>query len=351
MRYLVGMSGGLDSTYAAYLLLQDGHDVAGAWLRMDDASSPDTAYESARQLGISCLTVDARPLFEREVIAPFCDAYRRAETPNPCILCNAAVKFACLYETAREGGYDRIATGHYARLVCRDGRYTLARAQDAKKDQTYMLWRLSQEILSHLDFPLSALTKDAVRASARQAGFTASDLPESQEICFLHDGDYASYIEERTGKMPEGDFVTEDGRVVGRHKGILHYTVGQRRGLGVALGERMFISRIDSATNRIVLSRVTEIGCDRFYVRDMHFTGLAGERKGELLSCLVKHRYAAHPVPCTLRFTGGGYGEVTAEMPLRSVTPGQSAVFYDGDVMLCGGFIMTEPPLTDDLSC
>lgn len=337
MKILLGMSGGLDSTYAARVLLDAGHTVEGAVLVMHDHTETREARESAASLGIPLHEIDCRAGFDEAVVTPFCQAYLSGKTPNPCIVCNERVKFRYLYEAMQQRGFDRIATGHYARIEEKDGRYAVCRARDARKDQSYVLYRLSQEILSHLLTPLSDYEKTDVRALAAAGGLAAADREESMEICFLPDGNYPAYIASRFGAPPEGDFIATDGRTLGRHRGILHYTVGQRKGLGIALGERMFVSHIDPLANTVTLSRDAERGSSHFTVTDPVFSGISPRERGEG-RYTVKLRYLAPPVPATVRFEEGRVC-VSLDAPVSAVTPGQSAVFYDGDRVAFGGFI------------
>ena len=341
MRILVGMSGGLDSTYAALKLINEGHEVEGAVVVMHGHTEIDGARESAQALGIRLYEIDATEIFNK-VKENFVEEYSHARTPNPCIVCNPWVKFRALADFARQNGFDRIATGHYATVTLRqeDGkeRYTLSRARDLSKDQTYMLHRLPQEILSILMLPLGDEIKSEVREKARAAGLKASEQKESQEICFIPDGDYASYIIDIKGPFPEGNFVLEDGKVIGRHKGIIRYTVGQRKGLGVAYGERIFVSKIDADKNEIVLSTVGSV-TDRVSVSDVVFSGMSEPSVGTRVKVDVKLRYLAKPTPATAVFLENGRAELILDSPEKAVTPGQSAVMYEGDVLLCGGFI------------
>lgn len=337
MKVLLGMSGGLDSTYAARVLLDAGHTVEGAVLVMHDYTETHEARESAASLGIPLHEIDCREGFDRDVVLPFCASYLAGKTPNPCILCNERVKLHYLFCAMRELGFDRIATGHYARIVEKDGRYAICRAHDARKDQSYVLYRLSQEVLAHLLTPLSDYEKGNVRALAAAHGLAAAEREESMEICFLPSGDYPAYIASRLGAPDAGDFVDTSGRVLGRHRGILHYTVGQRKGLGIALGERMFVSHIDPVTNAITLSRDAERGTRTFTVSDLVFSGIRPQSEGEGRFA-VKLRYLAPPVPATVSFDDG-HVSVLLDDPASAVTPGQSAVFYDGDRVAFGGFI------------
>ena len=338
MRILLGMSGGLDSTYAAELLRRQGHEVQGALLEMHAYTDTEAAERAAREVGIPLLRADCRQLFREQVETAFCEEYRRGRTPNPCILCNPLVKFRRLIELARQNGFDRVATGHYARICQDGGRYSVAQGADGRKDQSYMLWGLTQEQLAACLFPLGELTKDVVRDGARAEGLAAAEARESQDICFIPDGNYVGFVENRCGKGKEGRFVDTQGRVLGRHQGVLHYTVGQRRGLGVALGERMFVSEIHADTGDILLLPDGGARQDKMRVEKLNFQALAPctEYVGELWG---KVRYAAAPQKMTVRVNGDG-AEVVFSEPIRAVTPGQSAVFYDdrGRIAL-GGLI------------
>ncbi len=342
MRILLGMSGGLDSTYAALKLIEEGHSVEGAVLIMHDYTELDSARVAADELGIRLHEIDCREAFSKSVIPDFAEQYRRGRTPNPCIVCNREVKFKALCDYARSNGFDKVATGHYAHIIRKrvenSEKCILARSRDTKKDQTYMLWRLTPEILELLVFPLADLTKEEIRALARKKGISSAEKAESQEICFIPSGNYGEYIEEHYGKMPEGDFIDESGKLLGRHKGIIHYTVGQRKGLGIALGQRAFITDINPKTNDITLS-LSAKETSEFFVSDIVFSGIDEMQIGEKREFFVKVRYQSPPVPARFELIEKGRGRVTLASPARSVTAGQSAVFYDGDLLAFGGFI------------
>ena len=341
MRILVGMSGGLDSTYAALKLINEGHDVEGAVVIMHEYTEIDGAREASEALGIKLHEIDATEEF-KAVKENFVEEYSAGRTPNPCVVCNPMVKFRVLADYAMQNGFDRIATGHYAVITASDesGKilYACSRARDARKDQTYMLHRLPQDVLSILIFPLGDELKDEVREKAHLAGLKVAEKKESQEICFIPSGDYAAYIEGIKGVFPAGDFVLDDGTVIGRHKGLIRYTVGQRKGLGVSYGERIFVSRIDSLNNQIVLSTEGSF-TDNVCVRDIVFSGMTEPKSGEERRVEVKLRYLAPPVGAIAVFDGNGGLVLKLDTPQKAVTPGQSAVVYDGDRVLCGGFI------------
>ena len=338
MRILVGMSGGADSSFAALRLLDEGHEVEGAVLVMHDYTDTTAAALAAREIGIPLHVVDCRAAFEDNVVEYFINEYRKGRTPNPCTVCNGAVKFKILYEFAKSNGFDRIATGHYAGIGYENGRYFISKAEDLKKDQSYMLWRLSQDILASLVLPLWGIDKDEVRRTLAERGITSSKSPDSQEICFIPDDDYASFIKERVGDFERGSFIDKDGNLLGEHQGIIGYTVGQRKGLGVSLGKRMFVTRIDAEKNAVILSDAPAL-TDSVSVSDICFSGISEASAGDVIEGEVKLRYLARPIPARVEFLGEKQAHITLCIPEKSVTPGQSAVFYQGNRVLFGGFI------------
>ena len=334
---LLGMSGGMDSACAVTVLQNEGYDVRGAVLAMHSYSDTEGALDAADALGIDIITVNCAADFTREVCGPFSSEYALGRTPNPCIICNEKVKFAKLIEEADRQGIEKIATGHYAGIErLENGRYCVTRAKDEKKDQSYMLWRLSQETLARTVFPLYSHIKTELREDARKMGLAAADKPESQEICFIPDGDYAAYIEKSLGiKFPEGDITDTDGRVIGKHNGIVRYTIGQRKGIG-AYGKPMFVKSIDAANNRLILGAAGEEYESTLEADGLIFSG--AEPFEGTIECEVKHRYRAPAVPCTVTVKDG-IATAKLHTPARAITPGQSAVFYAGDRVLFGGFI------------
>lgn len=342
MKILLGMSGGIDSSYAALKLIRAGHTVEGAIILMHEYTEVTEARESADHLGIPLHIIDARQLFSQRVIPNFIDEYRMARTPNPCIICNSDVKFRVLCDFARENGFDRVATGHYADVVSIETsagvKYAVKRASDEKKDQTYMLWRLSQDCLSMLYFPLFDSKKEEIRKDAAESGLISADRADSQEICFIPSGDYAAFIEERIGESKKGSFVDENGNVLGEHKGIIHYTVGQRKGLGIALGSRAFVTNIDPESGDITLSTQNE-PVREFKAVSMVFSGMAEPKSGDEMNLGVKVRYQAPITMAKVRFLSSDTALVFLESGAKAVAEGQSAVFYDGDVLVAGGFI------------
>jgi len=339
-KILLGMSGGIDSTYAVTELRRRGYEVVGAFLRMTEEGETASAERAAAALGVPLTVVDCTVRFRDIVIENFLSEYAAARTPNPCIVCNRFVKIAALCETAKAMGIERVATGHYAKIA-RDeetGRYCVCRAADPRKDQSYMLWRLTQEQLSMLELPLGSLLKSEIKEKAREMELPNADAPESQEICFIPSDDYVSYIEERRGEFPKGNFVDENGVPIGRHEGIIRYTVGQRKGLGISLGRPAFVMAIDPALHTVKLtSDESKIFSDGLICRDLNFMALApGDY--ESVSGAGKIRYAAKPEEASARI-GEGKAEISFARKVRAVTPGQSVVFYRDDRILFGGTI------------
>lgn len=336
MKILVGISGGVDSAYAAYKLKAEGHDVEGAVLIMHDYTELTAAREAAESVGIPLHEIDCRESFE-QIKENFASEYSSGRTPNPCIICNERVKFRILCGFAMKNAFDAIATGHYAKVVCLDGRYALAFPEDMRKEQTYMLYRLPQEILAHLVLPLSDGTKAEIRESAESSGISSANRADSQEICFLPEGNHTEYIEQKAGKCPEGNFIDGNGKILGRHRGIIHYTVGQRKGLGISLGERAFVTDINPDDNTITLSP-TISGSESIRLTDMVYSGMP-EPDGECeVELLIKLRYTAPLVKASVRLYPDRTATVSFTEPQKSA-PGQSAVLYRDGMVMCGGFI------------
>lgn len=336
-KVLVGMSGGVDSSVTVAILQQQGFAVTGAVIRFspEHDAAVAAAKKAAEQLGVPCIVLDCEEMFRERVIAPFCESYCKGETPNPCVLCNPGVKFTALLAAADNLGIQYIATGHYARVEeAENGVYRVAVPESAARDQSYMLCRLDQTVLSRLILPLGDFEKDDIREMAAELKLDCADAPDSMEICFIPDGDYAGYIEAVGYKGLEGHFIAPDGSDLGPHKGVLHYTVGQRKGLGIALGQPVFVSEI-KANGDVQLAVSGDEYFSGFSLRDMATADGAPMAAGEYL---VKVRSAAKAVPCRY----DGEGRVTFPEPVRAPAPGQSAVFYrDGYVMGCG--FITEP--------
>ena len=337
-RIMLGMSGGVDSTYAAIVLQKAGYEVEGAVLAMHSYTEIEEARESAGAVGIPLHVFHAEDLFEEYVINDFCKAYRSGQTPNPCIICNETVKFRVLFDRAMELGFDGIATGHYAKIMHHNGRYAVGKAADVSKDQSYMLYRLPQEILQKLIFPLGEYIKKDVSADASTMALRASNRAESQEICFVKNESYADYIEKRCGRMPVGNFVDVQGSVLGEHKGIVHYTLGQRKGLGISAATRLFVQQILPQSNTVVLSD-QPLRTKSFLINDVVFSGLTLDEAIDANDLMVKVRYLAKPIRATLARENEHFWRVELQEAIGAITPGQSAVFYQGETVAFGGII------------
>ncbi len=341
MRVLLGMSGGFDSTVSAKKLIDSGHTVEGALLVMHEYTDVNSARHAAEALGIPLHIIDVQKLFDEVVKTDFVSAYKNARTPNPCVICNEKVKFLSLYNYAMENGFDRIATGHYAKITTYvDGgveHIALARPRDRKKDQTYMLYRLPEKILKVLMLPLADEVKEELRQGGVPSELREFDRPDSQEICFLPNGDYRDYLTDKLGPPKFGNFIDDVGNIIAPHKGITHYTIGQRKGLGISFGERVFVTDINPESGNITLSKCPKES-SKIYVEDVVLTSLT--KIGECtLRLYAKVRYQAPLIPAVARFFEDDTAIVELEVPARSVAPGQSLVLYDGDVMVAGGII------------
>ena len=350
-KVIVGMSGGVDSAVAAYLLKQEGYEVIGVTLRVwqDDNGDEgrcceiDDARRSAQIIDIKYHPHNCTSLFGKCVVKPFVDEYLQGLTPNPCIECNRYVKWAKLMELMKVFEADYVATGHYAYVEkLPNGRYSARTADQASKDQTYMLYKLTQEQLAHTLMPLGRYTKEEVRNIAREAGLPCAEKEDSQEICFVTEGKYSDFIETHTETpIPgEGSFVDEDGNVLGKHKGIHHYTVGQRKGLGIALGFPAYVIRINPDTNEVVLGNEMSLMSDTFICRDVNFMSIEDLPSGSELKCLVKARYHQPQKPAVISKLPDGRVKVVLDSPVKGVSPGQSAVFYDNNGYVVGGGII-----------
>lgn len=339
MKILLGMSGGLDSTYAAYLLKKQGHEVDGAVLVMSEHTDIKSAEESASAIGIDLHVIDCRTQFNRYVIKNLVDEYSAGRTPNPCVMCNRYVKIQMLYEYAIAHGYDKFATGHYADVKY-NGRYYIECADDIKKDQSYVLWQLTQEQLSMMVMPLAGLSKSQIREQAKKLNLKAAEREESQEICFIPDKDYAGYIKNICGSIsfPSGNFIDINGNVLGKHKGIIHYTIGQRKGLEISLGRPMFVTKINAEENTVTLAESGSEFKSELYADRIVYQYLNPNINMNEFTADVKIRYSAKPVPALIKINDG-IAHVRCDSQVRAVTPGQSVVFYRGGKILCGGYI------------
>jgi len=353
-KVMLGMSGGVDSSVAALLLLQAGYDVTGVTMRLrpdeymqqsaaggccslDDI---DDARRVAYKLGIEHLVLNFTDIFEQEVIDYFAAEYAAGRTPNPCIACNRHVKFNAMLRRALELDFDYIATGHYG-IVEQNaaGRWLLKKAP-ASKDQSYVLYSFTQYQLSHTLMPLGDYTKPQARAMAEEAGLPVAHKPDSQEICFVENNDYAGFIERYTGKVaPQGKFVDAKGKILGGHKGITHYTIGQRKGLGISFPEPMYVTKIDLEKNQIVLGCEGSQYANSLIAADLNF--IPFDTLEHEMEITAKVRYQAQPAAAKLIPLADHTVRVEFVQPQRSITPGQAAVFYDGDIVVGGGTIIT----------
>ena len=351
-KIIVGMSGGVDSAAAAYLLKEAGHEVIGLTLRTWRAADGtegrcceiDDARAVARTLGIPYYAFNCTSDFRRFVTEPFVEAYTCGLTPNPCIACNRHVKWERMLYYAQVLQADLVATGHYAQVVkLENGRYTLKKALHSGKDQTYMLCRLTQRQLAATIMPLGQYTKQQVRQIAAQAGLPVAEKRDSQELCFVPDGSYADYIAQNALAPGEGPFVDEAGAVLGRHRGVIHYTVGQRRGLGLALGRPMYVKKIRPDTNEVVLGDEASLYRSSILCGDVNYMSIPELRAGERVRCTVKIRYRHPPQAAAIEAAGENQVRILFDDPVRAPAPGQAAVFYDeNDCVIGGGTIMDD---------
>ncbi|MBQ7541107.1 MAG: tRNA 2-thiouridine(34) synthase MnmA [Clostridia bacterium] len=338
-RIVIGMSGGVDSSAAALLLRDAGYDVIGVTLSLVPDGVRDGAADARRVadvLGIEHHVLDLRSAFRALVMEPFIESYLCGQTPNPCVLCNREIKFGAMLRYARSLGAEKIATGHYARTVCRDGHTDLF-STDSRKDQSYFLCKLRQEQLAAAVFPLDGLEKAEIRRIALENGLPVAQKKDSQDVCFIPDNDYAAFICKSRALTPQsGEFVDPDGNVIGRHEGILHYTIGQRKGLG-AFGKPMFVTAIDPVRNRVVLGENGRQYAAGLTADDLNW--IAFDMPAVEMDCEVRIRFRASPAPAHVRVRNG-QALVRFSEPQRSVTPGQTVAFYDGDLVLGGGTII-----------
>jgi tRNA-specific 2-thiouridylase len=354
-KVVVGMSGGVDSSVAAYLLKEQGYDVVGVTMEIwqeEEAQIQEenggccglSAVEDARnvawKLGIPHYVMNFRLEFKSCVIDYFMDEYIHGRTPNPCIACNRFVKWESLLKRSLDIGADFIATGHYAQIEqLPDKRYTLKKSATAAKDQTYALYNLTQDQLAHTLMPVGQYSKEQIRQIAAQIGISVADKPDSQEICFIPDHDYARFIKENTEKeLPEGNFIDIHGRVLGRHKGITHYTVGQRKGLNLSMGRPVFVVEIRPETNEVVIGEHQDVYSDSLTCNRLNWMGIEG-LQGRRMGVTAKIRYSHKGAVCVIEEVEPDLVKVQFKEPQRAITPGQAVVFYNGDYVVGGGII------------
>ena len=352
---MIAMSGGVDSSVAALLTLRAGYQTIGGTMRLFDRAAVSAegkicgshddvldAKSVCERLGMEHRVFDMKEDFEAAVMRRFADIYRQGETPNPCILCNRFVKFGGLLRRALDLGCEYIVTGHYASVTfdAGSGRYLLQKAADAAKDQTYFLYGLNQFQLAHTLLPLGKLTKPEVRALAEANGFINSRKHDSQDICFIPDGNYVGFLERYCGEVcPEGDFLDKEGHVIGRHKGTIRYTIGQRKGLGMGFNKPMYVCAKDVAARTVTLGDNADLFTREVNARDINM--IAVERLTAPMRVTAKVRYSQREEWATLEQTGEDTLHLTFDNPQRAVAPGQAVVCYDGNTVICGGTIET----------
>ena len=341
----IGMSGGVDSSVAAALLKNRGYDVIGVTMLLgdNDQKNVDDAKNVCKKLGIEHYTVDFREEFQKNVIDYFVEEYQNGRTPNPCVVCNRFLKFDAMLTFAKSLGTDKIATGHYAKIEYNEntGRYLLKQANSSQKDQTYALYTLTQNQLSKTVMPLGELeSKAETRKIAEELGLDVAGKSDSMEICFIPDKDYASFIEKYSGKSGEpGDFVDTEGNILGRHSGIINYTIGQRKGLGITFGKPMFVTKIDAEKNQVVLGEKGTEFSQELMAKKLNF--MPFDHLTEEIEVLAKVRYSAKPALATIIPVGDDQVKVIFDTPQRAVTPGQAVVFYNKeDMSVVGGGII-----------
>lgn len=335
MKVLVGMSGGVDSSVAALILKNAGYEVAGATFRLledDSLLAIEDAKRVADALNIPHYVFDFRKEFKESVTEYFLSEYTKGRTPNPCIMCNKNIKFGLFLSKAKELGFDAIATGHYART---DGEH-LYMAKNKAKDQSYVLYNLTKDMLPFIRFPLEDKSKTEIRAMAKWANLPVAEKPDSQDICFIPDKNTKGFLDAHISSE-KGDFLDAHGKVLGTHEGITHYTVGQRKGLGLSLPEPLYVGRISAKENSVTLVKNEELYRDSLFVRDFNWVSGEEPRFPGFLTCKI--RYAHTPALCTAGSLPGGRVRIIFDTPQRAITPGQSAVLYDGEELIGGGII------------
>lgn len=343
-KVLLGMSGGVDSSVAAYLLKKQGYEVIGVTMKVapDEQNCStqfiDDAKEVAERLGVQWQVIDFRNEFKNNVIDYFIDEYMEGRTPNPCVRCNKFVKFGALLNKAFEMGADYIATGHYAKIENIDGKYIIRKAEDDRKDQTYVLYNLNQEQLSHVLMPCGDYKKSEIREIAKEIGLDVHNKKDSEEICFIPDNNHGNFIKNRfKNKIRKGNFVTKKGNVLGKHEGIINYTIGQRKGLGLALGMPVFVTDINPLTNEVIIGPEDDIFKTTLIAKDVNFVFM--DELEEPIELEAKIRYSAKPSKATISPYKDGMVKVEFDEKQRAITKGQSVVFYNKDILVGGGII------------
>lgn len=351
-KVVIGMSGGVDSSVAAYLLKKQGYDVIGVTMQIwqEDKefeereggccslSAVDDARRVANKLGIPFYVLNFRESFKKNVIDYFIDEYVNGRTPNPCIACNKHLKFDELLRKAQGIGAEYVATGHYAKIEERDGRNLLIRSDDSRKDQTYALYNMTQYQLAHTLMPCGEYTKDKIREIAKEIGLDVHNKKDSEEICFIPDNNHGKYIKEALpGKIRLGNFVDKNGNVLGRHKGIVYYTIGQRKGLGLAMGRPVFVTDINPLTNEVIIGPEEDIFKTDLVCKDVNF--IAIDRLENDMKVEAKIRYSAKPAEALISVMDNGRVKVSFKDKQRAITKGQSVVFYSNDIVVGGGVI------------
>ncbi len=341
-RILVGMSGGVDSSAAALILKEKGYSVTGLTLKLcelDKQQDLRDAKAVCRKLGLEHITLDLKADFKEKVIDRFVVQYKQGLTPNPCLECNKHIKFGKMLDAAIEMGFDKIATGHYARVEKQGDRYILKKAEDASKDQSYVLYSLTQHQLSRLELPLGNLTKAEIRKKAEESGLAIANRPDSQDICFVPDGDYAAFIEKTYGEVFEkGSYTDINGKPLGEHQGVIHYTVGQRKGLGIALGRPQFVIDKNAQTNTVILGDEEHLFKSEVRVTQVNFIPF-DKLEGEM-RVKAKLRYRHTEADAVIYPLDNGDVKIIFSSPQRAPARGQAAVFYDGDIVVGGGKII-----------
>lgn len=343
-RVLLAMSGGVDSSVAALLLRKQGYEVIGGTMvlfekELTDSVAARDAAEVCKKLSIEHHVFDFREIFAKEVIEPFGREYQNGRTPNPCIFCNRALKFGALLEAADQLSCEYLSTGHYARVEkASDGYFKIRRPEHARKEQSYVLYSLGQKELSRLLLPCGDYDKSEIRKMAEEAGLSVAHKADSQDICFIPNGAHASYLSERFGAMPEGNFVDDEGKVLGKHKGLWHYTLGQRKGLGLSLPASLYVSTISPLDHTVTLSPEAKLFHDTLHASRLC---LAWPREEKEIEILAQVRYNAKPAPATLIIENEGNCTVRFHQQERAITPGQTVVFYEKNYLLGGATIET----------